>query len=266
MKFSIVIGNPPYHGKLDLVFFDLAKLVSKQYISFIHPAKWKSQINVKEAKTIQEVLLNQKHLQEIHCIESKTKNKTEIWENIQTGSINYWLVDLKNTFEYVDTYITMSSRNRTDKPIHTKRKGTEEYFPYFCMNPIVLSIVKKVIENDKYKSIKYRFEQAGEIYVANTLYSAYTERDRIEDSKPRFFKKEELKQLNNYLQTPFWRALTRQFMSGFHSCNISFFNYLPDFDFMNDNITEEFIENYFDLDDNQRKYLRNYSTNITDAP
>jgi hypothetical protein len=55
-------------------------------------------------------------------------------------------------------------------------------------------------------------------------------------------------------------------MSGFHSCDVEFFKYLPDFDFSGTKITEEYIENYFNLDDRQREYLKNYSENIADDP
>lgn len=268
MKFDVIVGNPPYNRSLDYEFIKLAYRLTDRYISFIHPARWKSAINNELALYVQKIMLDDKHLKEIHLFESWHANMTEVWKGVQAGSINYWLVDKQNEYEYIDTYIDMSSKNKDDQPLYERRKGRGTAFPYFCMNPIVLSIIEKVVSNDKFKSIHYRFLSTGkeEVHISNTLYRAYREDEKTGDSKPRDFDVKDIDNINNYLSTPFWRAITRQFMSGFHSCSIEFFNYMPDFDFSNDRITEEYIENYFELDNIQKDYLKKFSATITDSP
>lgn len=42
MKFSVVIGNPPYNNGMDIDFVDLAYNISSLYVVMITPAKWQT--------------------------------------------------------------------------------------------------------------------------------------------------------------------------------------------------------------------------------
>ena len=258
MQFDVIISNPPYNNNLDYEFFDLSYKLANRFISFIHPLRWKCHLDNKNSYNVRHRLIDERHMKEIHCFESGRSGVTVIWPNVQTNSVGYWLLDKNNQYDAVDTYLTMSHSNYNKEPLFERRNHYEKCFPYFCMNGIVLGIVKKVLRSNEFKSIRHRFETSGDLYIANTLFTAYLPEDRTSDCRVAGFSLDEYENLNCYLNTAFWRALTRQFKSGFHSCSIEYFDYLPDFEFVAICPTDDFIAKKFQLNDIEINYLQKY--------
>ena len=263
-KLDVVIGNPPYNDGLDLEFFRAASEISNRYIQFIHPAKWRQVQQDRNALYIQELAIEQRHLHTIHFFEQDSSGATKVWENVQTGSINYWVIDLKKQSEAIDVYFTTNKKHgyTTGQFKHTDNKKQ------LVMNEYVYSILEKVISHEKFKPIKDRFvdNSIGEVFIANSLMRAFKPDERTDDCRLKGFKLDELDNLQTYMRTPFWRALTRQLKTGFHSYSNEMFSMLPDFDFAAVEPTEEYLEDYFSLSQEEKEYLTNYANDIQALP
>ena len=269
LKIDVVIGNPPYNDRIDIEFFIYANKISNRYISFIHPLKWRSLQIERKAVEMQKIALHEGHLKQIVFFEATSHAQTSIWPDVQTGGINYWLMDLNNSFNYIDVSYQCSNKKLDSSLERYKYNRNRLYtFQYLLTNRYIQGIVEKVISSKNFVSIKDKFEDNsnGEVYIANTLFRAFAAGEQTDDSRLKGFQLKELNGLNVYMRTPFWRAITRQFKTGFHSYEQIIFNYIPYIDLVKENISEEYIEKLFDLNSEEIEYLAKFRKDIACLP
>lgn len=269
LKIDAVVGNPPYNSRVDIEFFVKAHELTSRFIMFIHPSKWRSVMLEENAIYMQRVAFEERHLKHIAFFESDGHARSAVWNNVKTGGINYWLMDLETAFDSINVMYKFNGEE-LDEPMQEYQFNLDRLktFPYLLTNESIQGIVEKVISSENFKPIIDKFEdtQAGEVYVGNTLFRAFNEQEHTDDSRLKGFSLAELDSLNNYLRTPFWRAITRQLKTGFHSYSVEIFKYIPNFDFENTEITEEYLEDLFGLDEKEREYLKNYRSDICALP
>lgn len=269
LKIDTIIGNPPYNDRIDTEFFVKAHSMNCKFISFIHPAKWRAIVEESNAVYMQKVALVERHLKHISFFEATGHAESSVWPGVQTGSVNYWLMDLDNTFNDINVSYQLTTKT-FDGPVQSYKFNTERLkkFPYILMNEYIQGIIEKVISSENFRPIIDKFADctAGEVWVANTLFRAFTIEEKTNDSRIKGFLLEELPGLNKYLRTPFWRAITRQLKTGFHSYEQSIFKYLPDLDFCNIDVTEKYLEDLFELNERERWYLSEFANDISSLP
>lgn len=218
---------------------------------------------------MQKIALQEGHLKEIVFFEATSHAETSVWPDVQTGGINYWLIDLSKVYEQIEVGYQCTSKN-FKKPIERYQfnRSRLEIFPYLLTNKYIQQIVEKVVSHDGFRPIKEKVVDISEgaVYVANTLFRAFDIENKTDDSRLKGFNLSELNGLNNYMMTPFWRSITRQLKTGFHSYENEIFDYIPLIDLVNTDITEEYLENLFNLDSSEKEYLKDYGNNNCALP
>lgn len=270
MKFDVVCGNPPYNGSLYIDFCNSANKLSSHYSIMLVPSHWRLKFS-NSANEMKKCLITDKHLKEFHMFECNPDGCTSVFGKrneggVQAGSVCYYLCDLLKAYTTVDVYEQRYINNSLFKwnsevnIIHTRRQTIDERLDVFVVNAFTLSILNKVLNSPKFKSISsilMNSDSDSDIYVTNCL-SACSRGKHT--TLAGFFISGltdiEIANMNNYFSTKFWRMLNRSLNSGYASCEKYMYRFLPAFDFTQV-IDDAYIASYFGFTQEEITYISN---------
>lgn len=161
MKFDVVVGNPPYqendngvrsNGSANAsaspkyqLFFQLAKLISKEKINLIFPARWLSGSGKGLTKFTEE-MLNDHHIRSLTLFEN---SKAVFSNNDIKGGVLYLTYD-KNYDGPADITVVDKDSNEHRFSSYLNSGNSGVFIPYGEL----ISIYRKVIKSEDFKSFQ----------------------------------------------------------------------------------------------------------------
>ncbi len=148
MKFTAVVGNPPYQEKggaggtsdasIYQHFCEMSSKISSQYVSLIIPARWFSGGRENLVGGFRKNMLNNDHIQKLTAY----TNSKEVFPNVEIkGGVCYYLENKKYNGECEFTLYK-------DGTIQTSKLKLNK-FDIFIREPVLILIVDKVISKNK---------------------------------------------------------------------------------------------------------------------
>ena len=149
MKFSAIVGNPPYQEAdggasassrpIYPYFVNIARELAPEYVSIIMPTRWFA--GGKGLDDFRKSMLDDKHIRELHdCLHPE-----EIFPNTNNrGGICYFLWDSQYDNEAVSS-VKVVTHNEGGKIVESNRPMRTRDLDIFIRNSAALSILDKVV-------------------------------------------------------------------------------------------------------------------------
>lgn len=151
MKFSAVVGNPPYTDYIDLDFVNVACKVTDRYVAMIHPAKWYTA--EPGTKTASEISVEQfrnsilPHMRYI-CF---YPNCSDIFKIHDASGITWYIADMNKKYETTEVENKATNQKLIDS---VENRKIEEYDgTLYNLGEAVLKEVRYKL-GDSYKQFK----------------------------------------------------------------------------------------------------------------
>lgn len=162
MKFSAVIGNPPYNKGMDIDFAILGFGLTSKYVVLIIPAKW--QTSERDGQAVSRYNYGQfrdtlvQHMSTV-CFYPESSN---VFRVAQSDGITYFLVDKENTFDKCKVI------NKCDEQALFNNECTREIIKQQSLNNLGQEIIEYMMP---YKPFKWPTFNGGhyEVWTARKL-------------------------------------------------------------------------------------------------